>query len=75
MKRAFGRFKKFAERVANIQAKIIMSVIFILLIIPLSWIIKIVLKKRMLFYKDENAATYWTERYKIPQTLEWARKQ
>lgn len=59
-----------AGKVGNIQASILLTIIYFLIIIPISLIRKLGGKG-----KDLEKASYWIPRPKFKQDMNWAKKQ
>lgn len=76
MKKTWRSWKKIAEKVGSIQATIIFGAIFILIIIPLSFVLRMV-NPTILRGSRFNArkGSYWSKIKKKKFNLEFARKQ
>ena len=76
MKYLWLRWKRLAKKLSNFQTNLVITLIFLLTIVPISFIIKIFFRnyfsKISFTYKKGN---YWQKRPKFKQNLDWARKQ
>lgn len=70
MKNAWSKWKIIAGKVGNIQADIFLTVIYFLIILPISLI-----RKLSGNGKDIERASYWIIRPKFKQDMNWAKKQ
>ena len=60
---------KFGELLGKIIAPIVMSIVFFLIVTPISLILKIV-KKDLLKLKFNNDKSYWIEKSKITESMD-----
>lgn len=76
MKDYWLKWKKVAKKVAGIQANIVLTIIYILFIIPLSVMIRIFLKKSLYGYGYSlRKDSHWVKRREISQDIDWAQHQ
>lgn len=76
MKKIWRKWVRIVRIVVNIQASVILFIIFYLILLPMSLFIRIFSKKSLeghSFIKKENSS--WMLREKIKYSLVWARSQ
>lgn len=75
MKSAWGKWKKIAKKATAIQANILFTILYILMIIPLCFLVKNNLSKSLQIKIDKKKKSYWIKKEKRVQDLNWAYKQ
>lgn len=76
MKKAWQKWLFISKKIARFQATILLFIVYYIIIIPLSFILKSSFKKSLLghgYQKTSNS--FWIKRQKIKYTLMWAKKQ
>ena len=71
MKNVWTRWKRIAKIAANIQANILLSVVYFLIMVPVS----VIFKTLILFKNEKKSSSYWSTRRKIIQNMDWAKRQ
>lgn len=69
----FQKWKLFAEKVASFQANIILSIVYLLIILPTGIIMKLFFKKIWEIEPDNNS--YWKKRIIHQSSLKLSQKQ
>lgn len=69
------KWKEIARKATSIQLNILFTILYILIIIPLSSLIRKNLLKTVRIKIDKNKKSYWIKKEKFVQDLKWARKQ
>jgi len=62
LKSLYGAWMRFAMVVGRFNSKVLLSLIFYLLIFPLSLLVKIFSKDRLGLKFEENSKTYWMDK-------------
>lgn len=77
MKKTWKTVKAIAQKIANIQADIVLTVVFYILIVPLGIVMRYFFKKSLLgtVSKSESMKSYWISRLTTQQNLSEARRQ
>jgi len=75
MKKVIRKWKQFAQVVAKIQSGIVLSLIYLIFILPISFFLKTFFKKSIIKYQSQNSRSYWIKKENITQDLAWAKKQ
>ena len=60
-----------AKKFGNVQANILLSLVYIVIILPLGYLFKLSGK----FQSRPVSTSYWLLRKKVKQDISWARKQ
>lgn len=76
MKHLYSKWKRFTQKVVIVQSNIIFTVIYGVIFIPLSLLVKL-FSKRLLrsFDINSDSPTNWKKREKEKYSLKWAKQQ
>jgi hypothetical protein len=72
MNNAWKKWMSLAKKFGNVQANVLLSVVYCLIIAPLGFLFKLLGKFQT--YNAKNSS-YWLLRKKVKQDISWARKQ
>ena len=76
MKKSWKRWKYVAKKVADVQAFIILTIFYLLIILPISYILKRFYSDQLLGSGFEKKSSgFWHKRQGYEQTLKGAGKQ
>lgn len=70
-----SRWKKIARKVTSFQADILFSIIFFLLILPIGFLARKSLEKKLRLKLSKKRNSYWIKKDDYAQNMVWARKQ
>lgn len=71
----FRKWKEITRKATAIQANVLFTILYILIIIPLSFLIKKSLSRALQIKIDKNKKSYWIRKEEFVQNLQWAHKQ
>ncbi len=77
MKNTWKSVKAIAKKIANVQADIVLTIVFFIIIVPMGIVMRYFFKKSLLRTapKSDGMKTYWISRVPSLQTLSEARRQ
>ena len=76
MKKIWQKWQEITKRIVSIQASFLLFFVYFILIIPLSFFLKISSKKALLGHKHSNKRnTFWIPVNKIKQDMNFAHEQ
>lgn len=70
-----NKWKKIVKKTTAFQADILFSVVFFLFIIPIGFLTRNSLEKRIRIKLDKKRNSYWIKKEEYIQDITWARKQ
>lgn len=75
MKNLWQRWKVITKKIVNVQASIILIIIFILFFIPLGVFLNLFFKNITSGNKSIKINSFWIKRNKVVHDLKWAKEQ